>query len=190
MADLLLSGTRLRVSWVWILCATLVVACRLHAQDTFKPRNGNPQGLFNPNSNFDVPNLPPDWASRPILKQRLISLAGEGALNCGHASFSTIEARRVTSCALQLYSSKTKFYVQYDQPGIDVELGIGFAFDGKEVYAVAWERLQQYWRRLEVIDVEACPSPTRLFRTGTEKLNCFSLEAKPKRSILSELDYY
>jgi len=175
MAHSLLSGERSRGSWLWILCVTFVVACnfKLHAQG-FNPRN-----------------LPRDWASRPILKQRLISLAGEGARNCGHASFSTIDASDVTSCALQSYSSKTKFYVQYDVQGIDSELGIGFAFDGKKVYAVAWERLQQYWRRQEIIDVEVCPSPTTLFRTGTGKLNCFSLEAKPKRNILSpELDFY
>src|ERR1700686_3395159 len=173
MAYSLLSGKRLRESWLWIFCVTLVVACNfnLHAQGIF---NGDPLGMLNfdhsPQGIFNSRNLPPDWASRPLLKRRLISLAGEGALNCGHASFSTIHASNVTNCALQSYSSKTKFYVQYDVQGIDSERGIGFAFDGKDVYAVAWEGLgeglQQYWRRgQEVIAVEACPSPTRLFRT-------------------------
>src|ERR1035438_2860696 len=81
-----------------MLCIVLLVAfsSELPAQDLFNPRN-----------------LPRDWASPPILKQRLLSLAGGAALNCGHASFSTTDANDATNCALQSYSSKRRFYVQY-----------------------------------------------------------------------------
>jgi hypothetical protein len=159
-----------------MLCIVLLVAfsSELPAQDLFNPRN-----------------LPRDWASPPILKQRLLSLAGGAALNCGHASFSTTDANDATNCALQSYSSKRRFYVQYDVLGIDSELAVGFAFDGTEVYAVTWERLQQYWRTHQIIHVEVCPSPIRLFRTATQKLSCFSPDPNVKRNILSpELDLY
>ncbi len=176
MVGTLHSNQRSNRQLLQILCIALVVTCnsKLLAQDLFNPHN-----------------LPRDWASSSILKQRLLSLAGGRALNCGHASFSTKDAGDATDCALRSYSTKRKFYVQYDVRGIDSELAVGFAFDGKEVYAVAWERLQQYWRTQEIIDVEVCPSPIRLFRTATGKVNCFSPDHKAKRNILSpDLDLY
>jgi hypothetical protein len=159
-----------------ILCMVLFIAfnSELPAQD-----------FFNSHS------LPHGWNSPPILRQRLLALAEEGALSCGHASPSLIDASEVTECAFRAYSSKRRFYVQYDVQGIDSELAVGFAFDEKEVYAVTWVRLQQYWRTHEIIHVEVCPIPTELFRTGTGRLNCFPPDPNAKRNILSpELNLY
>jgi hypothetical protein len=133
---------------------------------------------------FDPSKLPSDWASPSFLKPRLLSLAGKGARDC-RTAFSTQDARDATSCALNSFSLKTPFYVQYDLPGIDTELRIGFAFDGKAVYAVVGYRLQQYWRQQDIIDVERCPLPMRLYTTETGKLNCFSLDAMPRNYLLS-----
>ena len=161
--------------WLRLVGTVLLVICSSEspAQDYFNPHN-----------------LPRGWASPQILKQRLFALAGEGAVNCGHASLSSTDVSDVTSCALLAYSSKKTFYIQYDVQGIDSELAVGFAFNGKDIYAVAWEKLYS-WRPQEIVHVEMCPTPTSLYRTGTGKLNCFPPDPNAKRNILSpELDWY
>jgi hypothetical protein len=166
---------RLHPAIIWVLCIAAIVSVGsdLAAQDL-----------------FDRNKLPFDWMSPPILKQRLSALAGESAIICGRASRSSLAPADVTDCALEEYVSKKKFYARYDVQGIDSELAVGFAFDGKRVYAVTWERMIG-WGDKQTLHVEECPSPIKLVKTKSGRLNCFPPDPKAKTNILSpELEPY
>jgi|SRR5260370_4971804 len=160
---------------MWVLCIAAIASfgANLSAQDP-----------------FNRSKLPYDWMSPPILKQRLLALAGESAINCGRASRSSLSPADVTDCAFQEYVSKKKFYVRYDLQGIDSELAVGFAFDGQRVYAVTWERTIG-WGDQQTLHVEECPSPIKLVKTKSGTLNCFPPDPNAKANILSpELEPY
>jgi hypothetical protein len=127
------------------------------------------QELFNPKK------LPSDWMSPPILRQRLLALAGEGALNCGRASQSSLAPADVTDCALQQYASKKRFYVRYDLEGFDSEQAVGFAFDGEKLYSVTWQRMMG-WTGKQTLHAQECPLPIELTKTRSGRLKCLSHE--------------
>jgi hypothetical protein len=122
------------------------------------------QDLFNPKQ------LPSDWMFPPILKQRLLALAGEGAMNCGHASQSSLAPADVTDCALHQFQAKKRFYVRYDLDGFDSEQGVGFAFDGQKLYTVTWQRMMG-WSE-QTLRSQECPAPIDLAKTPLGRLTC------------------
>ena len=131
------------------------------------------QDLFNPNK------LPSDWMSTPILRARLLTLAGNSAVNCGRApqpsrltGFPT--PADVTDCALKQLASKRSFYARYDLGGFDSQQTIGFAFNGEKLYIVTWQLTT--WSDKQMVDVEECPHPIQLMKTRSGRLNCFSGE--------------
>jgi hypothetical protein len=134
----------IRFSLLNCLCITTIIS--------FGP-NIFAQTLFNPKK------LPSDWMSPPILRQRLLTLAGSGAMNCGRASQSSLAAADVTDCALQQFASKKKFYARYDEEGVDSEQTIGFAFDGETLYTVTWRMMG--WTGKSILKTQECPLVTQ-----------------------------
>jgi hypothetical protein len=123
------------------------------------------QTLFNPKK------LPSDWMSPPILRQRLLALAGNDAMNCGRASQSSLAPADVTDCALQQFASKKSFYARYDLEGFDSEQTIGFAFDGEKLYTVTWQRMLG-WTGKQTLRTEECRQPIQLTKTRSGRLHC------------------
>ena len=122
------------------------------------------------------------------LKQRLKELVGNTAVNCGHAtSQSSLHPVDVTDCALQEYAAKKRFYARFDlEGGIDVNVGVGFAYDGKKVYVVT------SWRPISYDDeppsyplqVYQCPLPVKLLKTKSGLLDCFAAEPGSRPKLL------
>jgi len=123
------------------------------------------QSLFNPKK------LPSDWMSPPILRQRLLALAGQDAMNCGRASQSSLAPADVTDCALQQFAAKKNFYARYDLEGFDSEQTIGFAFDGEKLYTVTWQRMMG-WTGKQKLKTQECPLPIQLTKTRSGRLHC------------------
>jgi hypothetical protein len=123
------------------------------------------QELFNPKK------LPDDWMFPPILRQRLVALAGDGAMNCGRASQSSLAPADVTDCALQQFASKKRFYARYHLEGFDPEQNIGFAFDGERLYKVTW---QLGLTNKLTLDTQECQLPIELRKTRSGRLDCYS----------------
>jgi hypothetical protein len=123
------------------------------------------QTLFNPKK------LPSDWMSPPILRQRLLALAGNGAVNCGRASKSSLAPGDVTDCVVQQFASKKNFYARYDLESFDSEQSIGFAFDGEKLYRVTWQRMMG-WTGEQTLQAEECPQPIQLTKTRSGRLHC------------------
>jgi hypothetical protein len=121
------------------------------------------------------------------LKQRLRELAGNNAVNCGHASHSSLHPADVTDCALQEYAAKKRFYARFDlEGGFDVNVGVGFASDGKKVYvitswrAIPWDDEPPSYR----LQVYQCPLPIKLLKTESGLLDCFSADPGSRPKLL------
>jgi hypothetical protein len=123
------------------------------------------------------------------LKQRLRELAGNSAVNCGHAtSQSSLHPADVTDCALQEYASKNGFYARFDlEGGFDTNVVVGFASDGKKVYvitswrAISWDGDEPPSYRLQVYQ---CPLPIKLLKTKSGLLDCFSADPGSRPKLL------
>jgi hypothetical protein len=111
---------------------------------------------------FDSHKLPDDWADRSVLARRLPELAGKDARNCGRARVND-DPRRVTECALGTYAARKAFYARYDVQGIDVDVAVGFAFDGTTAYKLTWDYGGLRVVNRENLHVEICSSPFKLF---------------------------
>ena len=151
----LLTSIRLAAACIALLALSSGSQTVLFAQDWFKPQLS-----------------PSDWTSPELLKPRLKALAGSKAVNCGYASSQRLKATDVSDCALQAYASRKSFYARYDLPGIDTLIVLGFAFDGRKLYAVTWPKWGMGWQG-RPLDVKDCPTPVTLRKAKSDRLNCF-----------------
>lgn len=119
---------------------------------------------------------PRDWVYPDVLKPRLKVLAGRDAINCGRASLSSLKATDVSDCALQAYASRKRFYARYDLESFDTVDTLGFAFDGRKVSAVIWQRM--IGGAKQTLVVKDCPLPITLTKTRSGRLDCFPAEIK------------
>lgn len=146
---------RIRFAAFGCLCIAIISVCpTIFAQTLFNPKK-----------------LPSDWMSPPILRQRLLELAGNDAMNCGRASQSSIAPADVTDCAMQQFVSKKRFFARYDLEGFDSEQTIGFAFDGEKLYTVTWQRMMG-WTGKQTLRAQGCAAPIQLTKTRSGRLTC------------------
>ena len=133
---------------------------------------------------FNTKSLPRDQMSPPEpLRPRLKALAGGNALNCGRGNQTSLKAADVSDCALEAYVSKKRFYARFDlEGGFDVDLGVGFASDGEKAYVItSWRPIAWDSARLEV---HPCPLPTKLVKTRSGRLDCFSADPSSRPKLL------
>jgi hypothetical protein len=176
-----------------VVLALISVAVAVHAQRI----RGNAQELFHNKT------LPRDWMSSQVLKPRLKALTGRDAVNCGRASIppqlempvlhfglsqdtsrSSLTASDVSDCALQAYAHRKSFYARYDLQSIDSFVELGFAFDGRKVYAVIWQRMIG-WGDEQTLNVKDCPLPIRLTKNESGWLDCFVADPTARPAITS-----
>jgi hypothetical protein len=123
-----------------------------------------------------------DRASSELMDNRLRTIAGAGAENCGHVQKEE-SPKGATECALRAFKSRRAFYVRYDSAGFDSEVIQGIAGDAaRNVYYVDFGDFMDSGMVRPGVTmpdgfhtmVMSCSKPVRLRRTVSGKLTCFS----------------
>lgn len=100
-----------------------------------------------------------------VMDQRMRTIAGDNALNCGRVRI--IEATDVAlKCARKAIGGRHPFLVRFDYAGMDSDLSDGLTGDSSgDVYLVRFDSLG--WGGEGVVDsghdfIEKCPRPVRI----------------------------
>jgi Carboxypeptidase regulatory-like domain len=131
-----------------------------------------------------------------VMDRRLQTLAGNDAINCGHAHVEH-SPHKETACGLNANKRKKAFYVRYDVPCGDCELSVGLATDALgRVFAVHFDSMGMSTWELDAAEampdgiftvVAPCPPRPGLRVTSTGALSCFSPRDK-LHNIMQQLD--
>lgn len=127
---------------------------------------------------FDPAYMPADTE---VMAQRLRTLAGNGAIDCGEVPVDGDPAK-ASSCAMKASRQRQAFYVRYRARGIDAQLVDGLASNSKnDTYAVIFDSLgvSANDQALNVTRpdgdhtiVMECPKPTKIRKAKNGKLTC------------------
>ncbi len=125
-----------------------------------------------------------------ILPKRLIELAGDGAVDCGHVLLHG-SSEKANSCARKAVRNKTPFYISYELQGIDSWVAAGLARDSRgNLYELQFDSMgmslsgQEKRNGMTLSDgnhiaIMVCPKPLQLhFFPRATWLTCFPV---PKR---------
>ena len=129
---------------------------------------------------FDPAYMP---AETEVMDQRLRTIAGNGAIDCGEVPVGGDPAK-ASSCAMKASRQHKAFYVRYHARGIDAQLIDGLASNSKsDTYAVIFDSLgvsandqaQDATRPDgDHTIVMECPKPTKIRKAKNGKLTCFN----------------
>jgi hypothetical protein len=117
----------------------------------------------------------------PAMENRLATLGGRGALNCGYA-IREFQASADSDCALEAFASKRAFYVSYEYGAWVPGHSFGFAGDSAgNLYFVEYADVSSHVQ-LPTEDFAllgdnhirfgACPKPPMLWKAGSGYLTC------------------
>jgi len=132
---------------------------------------------------FDPAYMPADTE---VMDQRLRTLAGNGAIDCGEVPVDGDPAK-ASSCAMKASRQHKAFYVRYDARGIDAQLVDGLASNAKnDTYAVIFGSLGVSSDEAQDATrpdgdhtiVMECPKPTKIRKAKNGKLTCFHQRGK------------